>query len=136
MKPGPLPPLRFVTAALVGAIAGIHLDLWSAYGYRHIPTIGPLFLLNVTSGGALALTCLVLPTRYLAPAGISTALFALGTVTALLVSCNVGLFGFAETTRAPLFAASLTVEAATVISALCLAALSARGRISSGPADS
>ena len=127
MKPGPLPVLRFATAALVGAIAGIHLDLWAAYGYRHIPTIGPLFLLNALAGGALALTCLVLPTRYLAPVSISTGLFALGTVTGLVVSCNVGLFGFAETTRAPLFATSLTVEAATVISALCLAALSARG---------
>jgi hypothetical protein len=45
--------LRLAGAALLAATGGIHLDLYLT-GYRHIPTIGWLFLLQVIAAFALA----------------------------------------------------------------------------------
>jgi hypothetical protein len=92
--------------ATVGVVAGaallvwssvIHLHLWST-GYRHIPTIGPLFLVQGIIGIAVAAGLVVLR-RPLAFAG--GALFALGTAGGLLLSVNVGLFGFQDSLSAP-----------------------------------
>ncbi len=55
--------LRLLGAVLLAAMAGIHLYLWAA-GYRDIPTIGPLFLLNVVAGGVLCLAVLAAPWRW------------------------------------------------------------------------
>jgi hypothetical protein len=115
--------LRVVTAALVGAIAGIHLDLWSGHGYRYIPTIGKLFLLNGVAGSLLCIACLALPRRMLPLAAANTALFAAGTLTALVLSVNIGLFGFTESTHAPLFDQSIAVEAAAIAAGVALAAV-------------
>lgn len=106
---------RVVIGGLAGAIAGIHLDLWSNYGYRHIPTIGALFMLNAFAGAVLALANLTLPRRVLPWAWLGTAGFALATLVALLVSLNGKLFGFTETTSAPLIAPSIGVEAAVLL---------------------
>lgn len=107
--------LRLVTAALAGTIAGIHLDLWSGGGYRHIPTIGPLFLMNGIAGALLALVSLVVPRRIAPLAWAAIAGYAAATLAALLVSLNGGLFGFVETAGAPLFAPSIGVEAAAIL---------------------
>jgi MYXO-CTERM domain-containing protein len=120
--------LRVVTAGLVGAIAGIHLDLWASHGYRSIPTIGTLFLLNGISGSLLALTCLAAPRRLLAATAASAVLFAAGTIVALVLAVNVGLFGFTESTHAPLFDQAIAVEATTILAAALLAALAAHRR--------
>ncbi|HLI25176.1 MAG TPA: hypothetical protein VKU91_09485, partial [Acidimicrobiales bacterium] len=106
--------LRIVTAALLAAIAGIHLDLWASHGYQHIPTIGPLFLVNVIAGFVLALACLVTPRRLLALVAAASVLFAAGTLGALLISINVGLFGFTESSSAPLVNQAMAVEVATI----------------------
>lgn len=107
--------LRMLVAGMAAAIAGIHLDLWGRYGYRHIPTIGALFLLNVVAGFLLAVGSLVAPRRIVAVVWIATAGFAAATLAALMVSLNAKLFGFTETSSAPLLAPSIGVEAATVL---------------------
>lgn len=107
--------LRLSIAALAGTISGIHFDLWATYGYRHIPTIGALFLLNGVAGAVLAIASLALPGRIVPLAWLATAGFGLATVVAVIVSLNTTLFGFHETTSAPLLAASIAVEAAAVI---------------------
>jgi hypothetical protein len=113
--------LRVVTAGLVGAIAGIHLDLWAGHGYRSIPTIGPLFLLNGIAGSLLALACLAVPRRFLVPTAASAVLFAASAIVALVLAVNVGLFGFTESTMAPLFDQAIAVETATVLAGTLLA---------------
>lgn len=107
--------VRVVVAGLAGAIAGIHLDLWSGSGYRHIPTIGPLFLLNGISGAILAAACLGLPRRYLPLAWLGVTGYAATTLAALLISLNTTLFGFHESTGAPLLAASVGVEVGAIV---------------------
>ncbi len=126
--------LRLVGAGLLAATAGIHLYLWAA-GYRDIPTIGPLFLVNVVAAGVLCLAVLAAPWRWLAAVAVLGALQA-GTLGALLLSVWVGLFGFVESTRATLFWPSVRVEAvgAGVLAALAL--LRVRTRASaSDPAE-
>jgi predicted lipoprotein with Yx(FWY)xxD motif len=107
-------------AALLIASASIHLDLYLT-GYRSIPTIGWLFLLQVISGYALAVAIPVSRHRLAAAAG---AAFALGTLGGYLLSLKVGLFGFTEVrTTAGIVAAIIDVAA---FAALAIAASQGR----------
>jgi predicted lipoprotein with Yx(FWY)xxD motif len=79
-------------AALLVASAAIHLDLYLT-GYRSIPTIGWLFLLQVIAGFALAVAIPLTGSWLAAAAGAG---FALATLGGYLLSLRVGLFGFTE----------------------------------------
>jgi hypothetical protein len=80
--------------------------LWST-GYRSIPTIGPLFLLQGASG--LLLAALLLLIRRLLVVVIATG-FMIATIGGLLLSVYFGLFGFRETLSTPYAVLSLGVE--------------------------
>jgi predicted lipoprotein with Yx(FWY)xxD motif len=84
--------LGIAGAALLIASGAIHLDLYLT-GYRTIPTIGPLFLLQVIAAFALAVAIPVTGSWVAAAAG---ALFAVSTLGGYLLSLWVGLFGFTE----------------------------------------
>jgi predicted lipoprotein with Yx(FWY)xxD motif len=104
--------------ALLLAVSGcIHLELYLT-GYRSIPTIGWLFLLQVIV--AFILTALVLVTRsWLAAA--ASAVFALFTLGAYLVAIWSGLFGFrAIRTRAGIAAGLIEVAAFGVLAIAAL----------------
>lgn len=103
--------VRVAGAGLLGTMAGIHLHLY-LIGYRSIPTIGRLFLLNAVAGAVLAAAMLVTPRRWLPLAGLAGGATLAGTLGALVLSLTVGLFGFLESTKAPLVGASIAVEAA------------------------
>jgi hypothetical protein len=119
--------LRLLGAALLLAIAGIHLYLWQQ-GYRTIEVIGPAFLLQSVVGIGGAALVLVAPRRFLPVAAVLGALFSLGSLGALLVSTFVGLFGFKESTAADLWWETFWVEIAAVVVLGVLTALSARRR--------
>jgi predicted lipoprotein with Yx(FWY)xxD motif len=82
---------RSAGAALLAATGGIHLDLYLT-GYRTIPTIGWLFLLQVITAFVLAIA-VAANVPLAAPSG---ALFAIATLGGYLLSLWVGLFGFRE----------------------------------------
>jgi plastocyanin len=84
--------LRILGSGLLFATGAIHLDLFLT-GYRHIPTIGTLFLLQVISALVLALLILVLSRRMVALAGAG---FALSTLGGYVLSLWIGIFGFKE----------------------------------------
>jgi predicted lipoprotein with Yx(FWY)xxD motif len=111
--------LRVAGALLLAVSAGIHLDLYLT-GYRSIPTIGWLFLLQVIVGCVLTVAALV--TRgWLAPA--ASAGFALSTLSAYLVAVWIGLFGFREVrTRAGIAAGLIEVAAFAVLALAVIAA--------------
>jgi predicted lipoprotein with Yx(FWY)xxD motif len=111
--------------ALLLAVSGcIHLELYLT-GYRSIPTIGWLFLLQVIV--AFTLTALVLVTRsWLAAA--ASAVFALFTLGAYLVATWSGLFGFKGIrTRAGIAAGLIEVAAFGVLAIAALVAGPASG---------
>jgi predicted lipoprotein with Yx(FWY)xxD motif len=104
--------LRIVGAVLLAVTAGVHLDLYLT-GYRTIPTIGWLFLLQVITGFVLA-AAVVVTRGPLAPA--AGAGFALATLGGYLLSVWVGLFGFKEVrTTAGITAGVLEVAAFTAL---------------------
>ncbi len=108
-------------AAFLIAAGAIHLDLYLT-GYRSIPTIGWLFLVQVISAFVLAAAILVSGYPLAAAAG---AAFALGTLGGYLLSLKVGLFGFTEVrTTAGIVAAIIDVAA---FAALAIAVASAYG---------
>jgi hypothetical protein len=117
--------LRTLGAALLAAMAWIHLDLWLD-GYRTIDVIGPAFLLDVLAGFGLAALLLVVPRPLVGWVALLGALTAAGTLTALLLSTTVGLFGFVESTSAALWWESFWVEAAAVVVLGALAVLARR----------
>ncbi|HXX91535.1 MAG TPA: hypothetical protein VEI83_15050 [Acidimicrobiales bacterium] len=92
--------------ALVGT-ALVHLHLWM-HGYRSIATIGTLFLLQWIAGFVLAAVVVVWH-RWFVP--LVGALFLASTVGGLLLSVEVGLFGFTDSLGAPYAGMSIVVEA-------------------------
>ena len=115
--------LRLTGGGLLIATAATHLDLYLT-GYRSIPTIGWLFLLQVVVAFALAAAVLATGDRVIAAAGAG---FALATLGGYLLSLWVGLFGFTEVrTTAGIVAGVIEVAAFAALAAL--AALPGRGR--------
>jgi hypothetical protein len=106
--------LRLAAIALLGAVAWIHLHLWQS-GYRHIPTIGPLFLAAVVATAGVAAVLLARPSRVL---GLLALAVDAGILASLIGSVNLGLFGFTESLNAPFVAESITIE---TLAALTLA---------------
>src|SRR5271170_8222797 len=84
--------LGIAGAALLVAAGAIHLDLYLT-GYRTIPTIGPLFLLQVIAAFVLAAAIAATGSWLAAAAGAG---FAVSTLGGYLLSLWVGLFGFTE----------------------------------------
>jgi predicted lipoprotein with Yx(FWY)xxD motif len=118
--------LRVAGAGLLIATAAIHLDLYLT-GYRSIPTIGWLFLLQVIVGFGLGLVVLASGDRLAAAAA---ALFALATLGGYLLTLWVGLFGFQEVRTTSGIAAGV-IEIAAFATLAGLAAISAgHGRVS------
>ena len=131
--------LRVAGAGLLTATAAIHLDLYLT-GYRTIPTIGWLFLLQVIAAFGLALAVLAIPRRPAAAlaasrlAAAAGAGFALATLGGYLLSVWTGLFGFTEVRTTAGIAAGLVEAAAfAVLAALALAPAPA-GRGTAAPA--
>ena len=121
--------LRVAGAGLLIASGAIHLDLYLT-GYRTIPVIGWLFLLQVIAAFGLGLAVLatgrlVIASRLAAAAG---ALFALATLGGYLLSVWTGLFGFTEVrTTAGIIAGVIDVAAFAVLAGLALAPVQADG---------
>jgi predicted lipoprotein with Yx(FWY)xxD motif len=104
--------LGIAGAALLVASGAIHLDLYLT-GYRTLPTIGPLFLLQVIAAFALAAAILVTGHWLASAAG---ALFAVSVLGGYLLSLWVGLFGFTEVrTTAGIVAGIIDVAAFAVL---------------------
>jgi predicted lipoprotein with Yx(FWY)xxD motif len=116
--------LRVAGSGLLIATAAIHLDLYLT-GYRTIPTIGWLFLLQVIAAFGLGLAVLAIPSRLAIASRLAAAAgagFALATLGGYLLSVWTGLFGFKEVrTTAGIVAGVVEVAAFVVLAALALA---------------
>ena len=111
------PWLRVAGALLLVVSACIHLGLYLT-GYRSIPTIGWLFLVQAVVAFILAVGALVTHSRLVAVAG---AAFALSTLGCYLLAVWIGLFGFREIRTRAGIAAGLIEVAAFATLALAVA---------------
>jgi predicted lipoprotein with Yx(FWY)xxD motif len=115
--------LRVAGAGLLAVTGAIHLDLYLT-GYRSIPVIGPLFLLQVIAAFGLAAAVLVSGSRLAAAAGAG---FVLSTLGGYLLSVWIGLFGFKEIrTTAGIVAGVIEVAAFAALAVLALSPAAAR----------
>jgi len=109
---GPVVSLVIIAgAALLVTSAAIHLHLW-ANGYRYKTTIGPLFFAQGVLGVLLSLAIALVRRVSVAVIG---ALFAAGTIAALLMSVHVGLFGYRSYMNAPWAKTTVIIEAAAAV---------------------
>src|SRR6202042_3178973 len=104
-------------AALLTASGAIHLDLYLT-GYRTIPTIGWLFLIQVIAAFGLGAIVLMSRNRLGATAGAG---FAVATLGGYLLSLRISLFGFREVrTVAGVVAGVIEVATLAVLGAFAL----------------
>jgi predicted lipoprotein with Yx(FWY)xxD motif len=127
--------LRTGGAGLLAAAGAIHLDLYLT-GYRSIPTIGWLFLLQTITAFGLAILIAVSRNWLVSAAG---AIFVLSTLGGYLLSVWIGLFGFTEVrTTAGIVAGVIEVGAFAALAGASLAAVqrtwptSPAGRMAAG----
>ena len=134
--------LAATAAFVVGGVllvwsAYVHFHLWSETdGYRSIPTIGPLFLLQSIAGLVIGIGVVVVRRLWAAVIGIG---FALTTIAGFLLSVAHGLFGFKDSWLAPFAKQAFTIEilAAVVLivaAALCLVGSVPHARAGTTPA--
>jgi hypothetical protein len=101
----------------------IHLDLYVT-GYRAIPTIGWLFLLQVIVAIGLGVGMLATPARRALTRRLVAAVgagFALATLSGYLLSVWIGLFGFTEVrTTAGIVAGVVEIASLAVLAALAI----------------
>jgi hypothetical protein len=127
-----------VGGALLIWSAFIHFHLWSETdGYRSIPTIGPLFLLQSITALIIGIGVVAIRRLWAAVIGIG---LALTTIAGFLLSVAVGLFGFKDSWLAPYAKQAFTIEilAVTMLvvaAALCLIGSVPRARAGTTPAS-
>jgi predicted lipoprotein with Yx(FWY)xxD motif len=106
--------LRLTGTGLLVASGAIHLDLYLT-GYRTIPTIGWMFLLQAITAFLLAAALGLTGSWFVAAMGAG---FAASTLVGYLLSVWIGLFGFKEVrTTAGLVAGVIDVAAVAALSA-------------------
>ena len=100
-----------VAGLLIIWSSSIHFHLWQSLGYRHIATIGPLFLLQSIGGFLLGLLIVVVRRVWTAVLGVG---FAVSTMVGFLISVEHGLFGFKDTWSAPFAHEAFELEIAII----------------------
>lgn len=84
--------IRIAAAVFVLAGGFVHLQLWAS-GYRAVPYIGPLFVVNGVVSAILAIAVIV---RRFRPVLLGATAFSSATLAALVMSRTVGVLGFTE----------------------------------------
>jgi hypothetical protein len=82
--------LFIVDGGLLVASGLIHLHLWDI-AYRHVATLGPLFLVQAIS--ALVIAVAIVATRHILAVAAGLAL-VVGTIIGFILARTVGIFGF------------------------------------------
>jgi hypothetical protein len=82
--------LMVVAALLVASSGAIHLYLWDI-AYRHVDTLGPLFLLQFVSAVIVALALIVVRRGFVLAAALG---LMVGTLVGFALVITTGLFGF------------------------------------------
>lgn len=137
--------IRRLGAIAILAVGAVHLQEYYGGGYRVLPTIGTLFMLNAISSAVVAIGLLAPLERMLQPrraerasgllAGAGVAIAA-GSLIALFISENGPLFGFSETGYGTAVVLAIVAEALAVVLLTPVLAVSLRraasGRSASG----
>lgn len=116
--------LRLVGAALLVAQGVVHVQRWLG-GYRGIPTIGTLFLVNAVLA---VLVALVLVLRGGLGAALAGVVLSFATLAGFAFSRLDQIFGFSETVWDTPANVAVVVEVAAVVVLLAWATIAVRAR--------
>lgn len=111
--------LLWLAAVLLIVSGAVHLHLWDI-AYRHVATLGPLFLVQGAATIVVAAGLAVFRTGVLILAGLG---LVVGTLIGFILVLNVGLFGFTLHTVTGWAVLSTVVESAAVVVLLVVAVL-------------
>ncbi|HEX5910092.1 MAG TPA: hypothetical protein VFY44_06330 [Thermoleophilaceae bacterium] len=105
--------LRYVAAALVLVVAGVH---WQQYVelLNQVDTVGPLFLLNAAGGAALAVLLLQRDVTLRILGALGAIPLCLGSLISIVLSMGDGIFGYQE----PDWRAAVVVAVVAEVAAL------------------
>lgn len=87
--------LRYVAAALVFVVAGVHYQQYLDF-LSQVDTIGVLFLLNAAGGAALVVLLLQRDERLRQLGALGAIPLCLGSLVSILLSMGPGIFGYQE----------------------------------------
>jgi hypothetical protein len=116
--------LFIVDGGLLVASGIIHLHLWDI-AYRHVATLGPLFLVQAISAVVIAVA--IVATRHILAVAAGLALVA-GTIVGFILARTVGIFGFKLPFSSGLANTVVIIEAVAVITLSITGALLWRRR--------
>jgi len=112
-------------AAILMVFSGyIHLHLYDI-AYKHVATIGPLFIVQAVASFAFAIGASILRRVWTALIGAGT---MVATVAAFLISVNYGLFGFQDSFAGSNAIGAFVIEIASAVLFLSAAVLSLTSR--------
>ena len=118
--------LALVAVGMVTIVvsAVVHLYLWGkSDGYRAVPTIGPLFLIQAIVGCVLGPTMLLVRRVFVTATGAVYLALSIG---GLYLSMHGGLFGYQETLDAPFVKLTMIVEIIGFVATLAVTAMELR----------
>jgi hypothetical protein len=116
--------LFIVDGGLLVASGIIHLHLWDI-AYRHVATLGPLFLVQAISAVVIAVA--IVATRHILAVAAGLALVA-GTIVGFILARTVGIFGFKLPFSSGLANTVVIIEAVAVVTLSITGALLWRRR--------
>jgi hypothetical protein len=119
----PVLALCIVDAGLLITSGLIHLHFWNI-AYRHVPTLGPLFLVQVVA--TLLIAVALVATRRLIVVAAAFLLMG-GTIVGFILVRTVGLFNFKLGFTSSLAATVLVVEAVAMVMTAITAWVITRG---------
>jgi hypothetical protein len=119
----PVLALCIIDAGLLITSGLIHLHFWNI-AYRHVPTLGPLFLVQVVA--TLLIAVALVATRRLIVVAAAFLLMG-GTIVGFILVRTVGLFNFKLGFTSSLAATVLVVEAVAMVMTAITAWVITRG---------
>ena len=119
----PVLALCIIDAGLLITSGLIHLHFWNI-AYRHVPTLGPLFLVQVVA--TLVIAVALVATRRLIVVAAAFLLMG-GTIVGFILVRTVGLFNFKLGFTSGLAATVLVVEAVAMVMTAITAWVITRG---------
>jgi len=114
--------VRLIAAAAVLVSAYVHLHLWLD-GFRHDHVVGPLFMVNVVAGVAIAALLVTWRSRLAAFLAFG---FGASTLGGFVIAAQWGLFGVHEKWQGPYVWAAAAAEAVAILTGLYLLAAGRR----------
>jgi hypothetical protein len=116
--------VTWLAAALMVASGILHLLLWDI-AYRHVPTLGPLFIAQGVAAIVFAVAASVVRRVWTALIGAGT---MIATLAGFLISVNYGLFGFQDSWTGAYATKTFVIEIASAVLFLTAVAFSITSR--------